>query len=124
MFTKKILSALMVSLMCAGMAMAQTAPTCSGQGKQQTTCCAQSACEFAGINLTDAQKTKLQSVTQAPYYCKQGKKAYKKQLRVNARKEQLAQIKSILTPEQYVKYLENCYVSGKKAPTRPHHQYR
>lgn len=77
-------------------------------------------CPFEGLNLTDAQKTQLEQLCQEQQKARQEKKQAKadnKQKKAEgrkaARRENLAKIKAILTPEQYVTYLENVAVQGK-----------
>lgn len=79
---------------------------------------------FEGLNLTADQQTKLEVLKKE---CKEARMAKaetrQKQARerknVNreeakkARTEELAKIKAILTPEQYVKFLENSYLTGR-----------
>lgn len=84
---------------------------------------------FEGLNLTDQQKAKLEELKQADIKQKKQLKEQSKQLkeqkkaeakakkdaarqkRAQERRDYLAKIKSILTPEQYVQYLENNFVN-------------
>ncbi len=78
---------------------------------------------FAGLNLTDAQKQALKDLKtdrcKKKDVCKEKCKAdsVKKCCRAekmakdkNARTEYLSKVKAILTPEQYVQFLENSFV--------------
>lgn len=88
---------------------------------------------FANLNLTDAQKQALQELKKT---CKakrnencNGQKCDKETRKANAkacRTECLAKIKTILTPEQYVQFLENNFVNrhqgfNKKGHHNKHH---
>ena len=76
---------------------------------------------FSGINLTDAQKQQLNALNPKADKAKlkEDKKQSEKALRdgfrkkaMEARKDNLAKIKSILTPEQYIQFLENNYLKA------------
>lgn len=78
---------------------------------------------FAGLNLTAQQQAKLDALKQEKQAAKQAaKEAAKKekaerkqqdrQQAKNGRSEDLAKIKAILTPEQYVTFLENNYLNA------------
>lgn len=81
---------------------------------------------FEGINLTEQQKTALKALAEeqkqnrtkktdkqkAEQKADKQKKAQERmEAQKNARKEYLAKVKSILTPEQYCQFLENNYVN-------------
>lgn len=79
-------------------------------------------CAFEGLNLTDAQKEQLKALHQretkgdsAKVKEKMAAKEQKREARRQARRARLAQIKAILTPEQYVTYLENMVLDGHKS---------
>ena len=69
-----------------------------------------------GLNLTADQKTKIEQFTkECREQCTRENKTARTERRDNAAKfrtERLAKIKEILTPEQYVKFLENNFVNG------------
>lgn len=78
-------------------------------------------CPFEGIELTDAQKEKLQALGKQKAEAMKDKKeanskdrkeaaAERREAMEKARREELAQIKEILTAEQYVQFLENSYL--------------
>lgn len=90
---------------------------------------------FQGIQLTPEQQTALQALDQqrasqrtdsaARAQQRQGNQrpdsaamAQRRQARLDSRRSYLDGVKNILTPEQYVVYLENCYMMqpGRKAP--------
>ncbi len=79
------------------------------------------ACPFEGLNLTEQQKTQLQEIAPQKPSKEQRekmqaeKKAQKQAMRENrqqARRDYLAKVKAILTPEQYTQFLENSYVNS------------
>ncbi|MDE5786734.1 MAG: hypothetical protein K2H98_09395 [Duncaniella sp.] len=84
---------------------------------EKTECC-QSAL-FEGITLTPDQQTKLQELNasraKAAKEKKEAAKAERKAKGDNkkaARKDYLNSVKGVLTPEQYVIFLENAYVNA------------
>lgn len=100
----------------------------------------QKADMFAGIELTQNQQAELQKLRESikadrqkaaevakakRQKAKEKAKADMKDMRekrINAKKEYLAKIKNILTPEQYVKYLENFYTNSFNQGGRHHKQ--
>lgn len=77
---------------------------------------------FEGLNLSAEQQTKLEALktecqaqrkanAEARKADKQNRQKANKEEARKARTEQLAKIKAILTPEQYVQFLENNYLS-------------
>ena len=85
---------------------------CEMMNKEQ--CGAQAPCLFDNLNLTDAQKAKLKEMKENNAKARKEGKDKAIADRNNARKNELAQIKSILTPEQYVQFLENSFLSQGK----------
>lgn len=129
---KKFLLALAVVAMTAGMA---NAANDKKQCDKKDAKCEQTSCgeknqgpcelrEFQGLDLTDAQKTQLKAL-KADCKAKKGEakeaakaeKARKMDERRACRQAYLEKVKTILTPEQYTKYLEN----QKVGIARPHH---
>lgn len=81
-------------------------------------------CPFDGLNITDAQKAQLQQLQQAKReqakQQKQEKRCEMKAERQQAKRQYLADVKAILTPDQYVLFLENFYVNTN--PGGMHHK--
>ncbi len=83
----------------------------------------QKPCPFDGLNLTakqqesikalqtETQKARQEAGKQAKAD-KQKRSADQRAAKQAARKDYLAKVKAILTPEQYVQFLENSYVDG------------
>ena len=78
---------------------------------------------FEGITLTPEQKTKLQTLRDSRKEARTAKAEQAKQQRADRRKQavemkrqRLADMKQILTPEQYVVYLENIVVNQPSQP--------
>ena len=87
--------------------------------------CQQRPCEFEGLNLTDAQKAQIKEIkaaqraefkakAQAARADKKQAKADRRQAMEQGRRDYLAKIKAVLSPEQYVQYLENKVVKADK----------
>lgn len=70
----------------------------------------QRPCPFDGLNLTDAQKKQIETLGCPAAKAKKDKKDLREQRR-QQRADYLAQVKKILTTEQYVKFLENQYLN-------------
>lgn len=88
---------------------------CKVAGKERKGECAN---PFEGIALTAEQKTKLEALKAEKATAREARKAeqaVKKEARRESakaeRSQELAKIKEILTPEQYVQFLENSYLS-------------
>lgn len=82
-------------------------------------CGKQGPCLFDNLNLTDAQKAKIQALKENQRKMKDAQKKERGERkeaaqaeRNNARKDYLANLKTILTPEQYVQFLENNYLAA------------
>lgn len=120
MMNKMILSMAIAAISFGGFSASAKEKTqkeaCPVAGTEQTACGKQSArpCPFDGMNLTDAQKEQLKQLCQSRTSDKKAKKEAKREARNQNRREQLAKIKAILTPEQYVQFLENSFVNGRK----------
>lgn len=78
--------------------------------------CKQVACPFENLNLTDAQKVKIKALNEKRRAqakdAREKKNAVQRDGAKQCRADYLAELKQILTPEQYVKYLENAYSEG------------
>jgi len=89
--------------------------TCSPQTCSDKVCPTQCT-PFAGIDLTADQQAKLKALKTkqiADNKVDRSKQKSERRLsRLEKRAEMLASIKDILTPEQYVKFLENSFVNG------------
>lgn len=92
-------------------------------------CCANtSKCSpFEGLNLTPEQQAKLDDLRKTCTEQRQQARADRKkadadrrQARENGRRDMLAKIKEILTPEQYVTFLENNFVNAGNKPAKAH----
>lgn len=101
--------------------------------------CGEARClrQFEGLGLTDAQKTQLVELNKARAAefkalrkdCRDKKNRCDSTARVDRRASQakyLAELKKVLTPEQYTQFLENAYLNGGrnlkvKAPMRGKH---
>lgn len=81
---------------------------------------------FEGIELSDKQVAKLEKICKGKEMPKKCNKAEMKQQRLEVRKESMKKIKDILTPEQYVKYLENVVLmqTCKPRPRPDAHHHR
>lgn len=128
---KKIIVALAAVAISAGFA-AKADTTCAGPNNypQKTDCpqqaCAQQACPqqpcdakpcekacpFDGLNLTDAQKQQFKELREKAAQARKDAKQQRKQAKSDCKRNRLAEIKKILTPEQYVQFLENHFVNG------------
>lgn len=110
---------------------AKAGKECRDKGSKQCTAKEKAFNPFEGINLTEEQKTKLADLRKN---CTAGKKdgkpgekdgkkpelsreekhklaAERKAKHAEARKKYLADVKNILTPEQYTQFLENSYLA-------------
>lgn len=88
--------------------------------------CDKKDCPFDGLNLSEAQmqqikqlgetrKAEMQKARKEAKEAKADAKKDKAASREQVKRDELAKIKAILTPEQYVQYLENLVVKGQKA---------
>ncbi|MCM1138627.1 MAG: hypothetical protein NC453_08665 [Muribaculum sp.] len=106
--------------------------TCTDKSCQTTQQCKPSKdkkapCPFDGLNLTDAQKAKVKELGEkrqaARAKMKKDKKAEKQRMdsaqfarRNEVMKIYLDELKGVLTPEQYVMFLENSYINANGRP--------
>ncbi|MCM1310015.1 MAG: hypothetical protein NC301_03185 [Bacteroides sp.] len=81
--------------------------------------CAPKFCPFDNLNLTDTQKQQLKDLRAKHQQEKKAAKAERKANRKAAKKAHLDEIKVILTPEQYVLFLENSYLYGNAPKMAP-----
>ena len=121
---KSIISlSVMLAGLFSGSAIAQTPATATCQGKtcvltEQRCATGDSTCTrpcpkpFEGLNLTPQQQEQLKALGPCPNGKRGDKAGDKRGVCRESRKEYLAKVKGILTQEQYVQYLENCYVNA------------
>lgn len=128
---KLFLSAVVVAASLFGMtALAQTPQTAGKGDKTKSECpykkseCRQQKCDasakcFEGITLSDAQKDQIKALCekrgQETKQRREDRAAKAKQgdsIRMAQKRQNLNDMKAILTPEQYVVYLENIVVSA------------
>lgn len=101
---------------------------CQNACPQQTACTKDGACDsvcnpyqavFAGLNLTADQQTRLKAINDGRRQaCKANRndaRKQKREARSQERRNYLNQVKSVLTPDQYVVFLENFVVEGPAA---------
>lgn len=143
---KKILSiAVLLASVFTVSSMAQT-PSCPQQCANHAECQAQKGkCNvqyspFAGLDLTDKQKSELEALKPSKEQIQAKKDQAKAQKRADRqqrreqkmqyRKDYLAKVKNILTPDQYVQFLENSYINqvskdryGKKGKDKKGHRH-
>lgn len=135
---KKLMIALAAIAMTTGFA-ANAANDKKNDKKCDATKCEQKACpkdcaagcpemgmaEFEGLQLTDAQKDQLKAIKaerrdaakkakEAKQEAKKAEKGAKADARRQCRQEYLQKVKAVLTPEQYVQFLENQVTKGGK----------
>lgn len=124
---KKILS---IALVLAGLmgtsAMAQSPSTAQQVAQTATTAAtpkANKVSPFDGLNLSEKQQAEIKALREG---CKverqkiaEQEKAEKKEMKEQRKKdtkEYLAKVKEILTPDQYVQFLENAYMTQSNRP--------
>lgn len=131
---KKIFAAVAVALAGAFAAPVFAQNTCPRQGCDPAKCapekctkadcknpCADAKCPFDNLNLTADQKTKLKALnTERRQKAAEARKD-RKQCGKECRADYLAKVKEILTPEQYVKFLESNYTDGAARPRQQMH---
>lgn len=93
------------------------APCCNVKAGDKARCTAPNP--FEGLNLTEQQQKKIDELRQATRQQKLANDSIRKANRdqkmrdfKNKRSEYLKSVKAILTPEQYVQYLENSYINA------------
>ncbi len=116
---KKLIVAAIAAFAAAGISVSAQQPA-PGTCCAETQCTAQNDCKrpcpFDGLDLTDAQRAQLKELQkQCVEQTKANKdkdKAARREAAKQRRAEKLAKIKEILTPEQYIKFLENQYLNA------------
>lgn len=115
---KKIIVALAAIAMTTGIsAQAQSEQQCPKAPDCPQAQCEQAPrgeCMFEGITLTDAQKEQIKAIGKKRMEAKKEKKQADKEGRKAEVRNYLAEIKAVLTPEQYVQFLENAFVNKGK----------
>lgn len=116
---KKIMMIAAVAALTCGFSLsAQTRTTCDKKDK----CCEM----FDDLNLTDAQKQKLKEMRTKRMEARKAAKAESKEQRraqkEQCEKEMLEEVKSVLTPEQYQKFLEKQAAKSMRKEGLKHHR--
>lgn len=93
---------------CPAGAKCEKQEACKGENKK----CDQALCPFEGLNLTEAQQAQIKELRANCQQQKKEGKEQKKATRKECKQNMLAQLKTILTPEQYIQFLENSFVNG------------
>lgn len=100
---------------------ATTSECCAPQGNEMKA--PRPACPFEGIQLTDAQKAKLAEIKAPGQQQMEARRDAKAERRLNRdsiakadRSNYLTNVKAVLTPEQYVQFLENTFVNQPNQP--------
>lgn len=122
---------------CKGIKNCPAKKGCCLQQKNNRMCINAQACALEGLNLTDKQKGQIQALNQAAKTSRQelankvksnnvAKNELKSQ-RKAIREQYVKDLGNILTPDQYVKFLQNYYVNNSghqkrmgKAPMKGH----
>lgn len=73
---------------------------------------------FTGINLTEAQKAKIKEINEQRQAQRGERKQGERADREAAQRQYLSDVKGVLTPDQYVVFLENIVVSGPQGGPR------
>lgn len=120
---KKIFSAAILALSFIALpSMAQNSNKAICPANDNAACCVDGKAKagkccvnpFEGLNLTDAQKEKLKAIERPCRKEAERRREARQQCnteRRNDRTKFLADIKAVLTPEQYVQFLENSFVN-------------
>lgn len=138
MKTKVLAIAMMI--FAAGSSVCFAANDKKDEKKQATECTQQKKCDkecrkamnpFEGLNLTADQQAKIEALKancpmkadkqKADKQDKKDRKAEMMQKRIQGKRDFLAQLKGILTPEQYVTFLENSFVNGQNRHYKADH---
>lgn len=105
---------------------AQTEQCCKKESCADSTKCKQRPCPFEGLNLTESQQQQLKAICpkarmadgKAKCDLKDAKCDGSKKPR-QCKKQYLDDVKKILTPEQYVQFLENSFLKGGAKGMKP-----
>lgn len=143
---KKIIVATALALALTGAAFASNPTPAAATACPQAACPATQACRqdaprfnpFDGIQLTNDQQTAINNLNEQQRQNRENARSERRQERRDrseaartqrdqCRRDYLTSLKGILTPEQYVTFLENCFVNvqpGRPEGNRPERQGR
>lgn len=130
---KKLFSiALAIACLAGPVAVSAQTPASTPETKEQKACCKDGKKQdrpnpFEGLNLSEKQQSELKALAEsrkaemkkndADRKARKAEDKAKKQQakadKMQARKDYLAKIKGILTPEQYVQFLENSFLNNR-----------